>query len=283
MQQTHPARGQIGDHFGARTVDLCIVDHVHIGFHARRQNAPVIQIVQSGGGAGLAFDDFFDRNGWAGAAITGPVAEHEGRHGGIANRPTMRPGIRSGRNHRRVVHQFVQEIQVVIAIVDQDDIDEALAVVFHHHVVQHGFFGNSGRLGQFLHARFARWFIVQPAIRLFQPEHHVIAQRGPFKRQLVGLFRQDRRANGRIAHLFDLLCKRQCGDRIIRRAAHEHVKAALQPHDNAGRAHADLRIQHRAIGLFLARHFDDAAPFVGIARVLEQQIGELDILAARHF
>src|SRR3546814_2133606 len=61
--------------------------------------------------------------------VAHPVLEHEGRRGGVADRAAMRAAV--GEAVHRVVSglQIFQEIEVAVAIIEDGEIDEALAIV----------------------------------------------------------------------------------------------------------------------------------------------------------
>src|SRR3546814_11684685 len=74
--------------------DVCssdLVDDVQIGEIARRKQAAVVEAIEQGGVAALAFHRMFERDAMA-RPVAHPVLEHEGRRGGVADRAEMRAG-----------------------------------------------------------------------------------------------------------------------------------------------------------------------------------------------
>src|SRR3546814_8011262 len=76
----------------------------------------------------------FERDAMA-FAIAHPMLEHEGRRGGVADRAAMRAAV--GEAVHRVVSglQIFQEIEVAVAIIEDGEIDEALAIVLHQQLI----------------------------------------------------------------------------------------------------------------------------------------------------
>src|SRR3546814_13082933 len=88
--------------------DVCssdLVDDVQIGEIARRKQAAVVEAIEQGGVAALAFHRMFERDAMA-FAIAHPMLEHEGRRGGVADRAAMRAAV------GEAVHRVVSGLQI---------------------------------------------------------------------------------------------------------------------------------------------------------------------------
>src|SRR3546814_20227131 len=94
---------------GLAELDRVHVDDVQIGEIARRKQAAVVEAIEQGGVAALAFHRMFERDAMA-FAIAHPMLEHEARRGGVADRAAMRAAV-GGAVHRAVSRlQIFQDI-----------------------------------------------------------------------------------------------------------------------------------------------------------------------------
>src|ERR1700735_333439 len=85
LQQTAAAGGQVSLDVGPTEGEGVVVDEVEIAEGAGFHRAAIAQAVEAGGVVRLLLDDVGQRQRVAPAAVPGPVGEHEGRHGGIAD------------------------------------------------------------------------------------------------------------------------------------------------------------------------------------------------------
>src|SRR3546814_9052344 len=86
--------------------DVCSSDLVEIGKVARRQHPAILQPIQHRGVAALALDRLFKRDAVP-LAVADPMLEHEGRRGGVADRPAMRAAV------GQAVHRIVGGLQKI--------------------------------------------------------------------------------------------------------------------------------------------------------------------------
>src|SRR3546814_7314432 len=108
---------------------------VEVGEIARREQAAVVEAIEQSRIAALALHRMFERD-TVSLAVAHPMLEHEGRRSGVADRPAMRAAV--GQAVHRVVRrlQILEEIEVAVAVVQNREIDETLALVLHQQVIR---------------------------------------------------------------------------------------------------------------------------------------------------
>ena len=153
--------------------------------------------------------------------------------------------------------QILEEIEVAVAVVEDREIDEALAIVLHQQVV--GIFARRNpRRGGARHDAFVHFrLVIEIGVHF---ELHRPAERDDFQEVDDVAFRPDiflgdhPRLERRVFQLRELRLPRQVDDLVPRRLEAEGVHRPLPRHDDAIAAQRDLRDDIRA-GRVLAPHF----------------------------
>ncbi len=265
--EAHVAQGQVGE-----------VDHVQVGAHPRRDQAPVGESEQLGVAARLAVDHVGERQGRAPAAVPGPIGELVGRVHRIEDSSDMGAPVGEA-DHRGVIQlQLAQAVQGVGRIAGEEGDGEVAAVALNQVVIEGGAAarkaaGLGERLEAFLRQRFVagtgrqREGLVHREVDVGDQRLH----RAWMLRRHVDLG-QDARLHRRIAQGLGPLRQGQVGEGEIRGLGHERMVGA-EAEDEAGRAAADLGEDPGAVAGAFLDHGEDAVRLRRIREGLEQGEG----------
>ncbi len=145
QQATAPGR-QVVDDLGLAESEAVEVDHVQIGAVPRGEHATVQQSDGAGGVAAVALHEERQRDPVV-VAITAPVLQQRRGEAPVADRADVGAAVAEARHGVRVDEHLVAAVEIAVDVVEERQVDEALAVAGEHHV-ECEFFGRHARRGR---------------------------------------------------------------------------------------------------------------------------------------
>ena len=147
LNQAHGVGGEVVDGLGRFELEGVVVDDVDVALLADLEGAAVAESVEFGGVVGHALDDPLEGEFLAAAAVAGPVGEHEGGHGGVADDAAVRAAVGEAHGDAGVEHHLAGGVEVAVGVVEEGGEEDVLAVVLGEEVVGELERGLTGGIG----------------------------------------------------------------------------------------------------------------------------------------
>ena len=139
LHQASAASRQVIIHLRQVEFEISQIDHVQISTIAGRDQAAIIQANPLGGRAGLTVHDVLNGNAWPPCPVADPMGQHRGGKRSITDHADMRAAILQAGQRRRAEHHLIGRIERAAGIVQEGQVEHAVAVALQHQV-EGGFF-----------------------------------------------------------------------------------------------------------------------------------------------